>query len=86
MCDTSNENMPWDIQICNGDLKLVHRTQPMLGHGDYSFDQQVPAMSKKKKEQKTRFGLPTEKVKNFIGSLKPHPMHWRKIPAAEMYV
>ena len=85
MCDTTpNENMPWDIQTCNGDdLKLVHRTQP-IGHGGYNFNQQGPAMSKKK-QQKTRLGLPTEKVKSFIGLLKPHPMHWRMIPP-EMYV
>ncbi len=72
-----------------GDLKLVHRTQPMLGHSDYSFDtKRNPAMSRKedRKDMKSGFGLPREKVRNFVTSvLKPHPTHWRTTPV-ELYV
>mmetsp|Transcript_731 Transcript_731/g.1480 ORF Transcript_731/g.1480 Transcript_731/m.1480 type:complete len:123 (+) Transcript_731:317-685(+) len=87
LCEESNnENMPWDIQMCDGDLKLVHRTQPVLGHSEYNFDpRHNPAMSGKETRTKSRFGLPSEKVRNFVSLLKPHPMHWRKIPA-ELYI
>lgn len=82
LCEATNENMPWDMQMCSGDIKLVHRTQPMLGHSDYNFDpKSKPAMSEKGKNKiKSRFGLPREKVRNFVNSLKLKPMHWRKIP------
>jgi len=88
-CEASNESigMPWDVQMCAGDLKLIHRTQPMLGHSDYKFNpQHTPAMSGKETAKiKSRFGLPREKVRKFMSLLKPRPIHWRKIPA-ELYV
>mmetsp|Transcript_8796 Transcript_8796/g.18946 ORF Transcript_8796/g.18946 Transcript_8796/m.18946 type:complete len:231 (+) Transcript_8796:584-1276(+) len=89
LCEASNENilMPWDVQFCAGDLKLVHRTEPMLGHGDYRFEpEHKPAMSgKDTKNIKSRFGLPREKVRKFMSLLKPRPMHWRTTPP-ETYV
>jgi len=95
LCEASNENivMPWDVQMCTDDLKLVHRTQPMLGHGGYKFDQtQIPAMSGKDPiaaggtDTKSRFGLPREKVRKFTSLLHPQHIHsWRNVPP-ESYV
>lgn len=68
------------------DLKLIHRTQPL-----YNFDPQYnwqPAMSGKEQARKTksgRFGLPREKVREFMSVLKPKTMHWRKVPAVQLY-
>lgn len=83
LCEDSNSAMPWEIQVCAGDIKLVHRTQPMLGHGDYNFDPEVnPAMAGKEPDTtaKSGFGLPREKVRKFMSMLKPLPAHLRKIP------
>ncbi|KAL9178811.1 hypothetical protein ACHAXT_003942 [Thalassiosira profunda] len=87
LCDTTDESaMPWDIQTCDGDLKLIHRTQPV---GEYNFDpQRKPAMSTKDdpRNAKSGFGLPREKVRKFMSTLlKPHPHAWRKIHL-EMYI
>ena len=90
--DKSNdENMPWDIHWCpEGDIKLVHRTQPILGHSEYNFDTtnkgNYMSASGKKKRIKTRFGLPKEKVRNFMTLLKPRPMHWRQKIRPELYL
>lgn len=83
LCEDSNSAMPWEMQVCAGDIKLVHRTQPMLGHGDYNFDPEVnPAMAGKEPDTsaKSGFGLPREKVRKFMSMLKPLPAHLRKIP------
>mmetsp|Transcript_19286 Transcript_19286/g.29266 ORF Transcript_19286/g.29266 Transcript_19286/m.29266 type:complete len:262 (-) Transcript_19286:492-1277(-) len=95
LCEASNENivMPWDVQMCADDFKLVHRTQPMLDHGGYKFDQrQIPAMSGKNTiagggtDTNSRFGLPREKVRKFTSLLNPQHIHsWRNVPA-ESYV
>ena len=86
--DTSNnENMPWDIHMCSeGDIKLVHRTQPILGHSEYNFDNNKGRpMSASGKKRGNRFGLPREKVRNFMSLLKPRPMHWRQKIRPELY-
>lgn len=87
LCEVSNhENMPWDIQMCDGDLKLVHRTQPILRHREYNFDpHHNPAMTGKDAKTKSQFGLPSEKVRKFMSLLGPHATRWHKIPA-ESYV
>ena len=86
---SNNENMPWDIHMCTeGDIKLVHRTQPILGHSEYNFDtrgNQLMSASGKKKTIKSGFGLPKEKVRNFMTLLKPRPMHWRQKIRPELY-
>ena len=38
-----------------------------------------------KKKNKSKFGLPREKVRDFMKFLKPRPMHWRKI-RPELYI
>lgn len=69
------------------DFKQVHRTEPVLER--YNFDpDRVPAMSAKNSNNnsKKRFGLPREKVRKFIKSMKNFPTHsWHKVPMA-MYV
>jgi hypothetical protein len=87
LCEGENDAMPWDMQMCDGDIKLVHRTQPMLSHEDYNFDPaNIPAMSgKDSRTAKSRFGLPREKVRNFVSSLKPHTTHWRKVHVEQLY-
>ena len=54
-----------------GDLKLVHRTQPILGHSEYNFENNNSNMAGKKRS-KSKFGLPREKVRDFMKFLKPH--------------
>eukprot|EP01083_Nonionella_stella_P035890 97896_1 len=56
------EVMPWDL--VDSDLKLIHRTQPVLGTIQYNFDK--PKLKKSnpmsgKKTTTSRFGLPREK-------------------------
>ena len=75
-----------------GDIKLVHRTQPILGHSEYNFDtnnkgNRPMSASGKKKTSKSGFGLPgpREKVRNFMTLLKPRPMHWRQKIRPELY-
>ena len=86
---SNNENVPWDIQCPEGDIKLVHRTQPILGHSEYNFDtnnkDRPMSASGKKKTSKSGFGLPREKVRNFMTLLKPRPMHWRQKIRPELY-
>jgi len=65
-----------------GDIKLVHRTQPILGHSEYNFDNNnksnYPMSASGKKKTIKSFGLPKEKVRNLMTLLKPRPMHWRQ--------
>ena len=74
-----------------GDIKLVHRTQPILGHSEYNFDtnnkDRPMSASGKKKTSKSGFGLPIprEKVRNFMTLLKPRPMHWRQKLRLELF-
>jgi len=91
LCDdaSNNENMPWDIHLCpEGDIKLVHRTQPILGRSEYNFDNnkgRPMSASGKRKTSKSGFGLPREKVRNFMTLIKPRPMHWRQKIRPELY-
>lgn len=90
LCEVPTDTMPWnDIQMCDGDLKLVHRTQPMLGRTrDYNFEpKNNPAMSGKDTgaAKTSGFGLPREKVRKFMSMLKPKPLHWHKI-RPELYI
>lgn len=71
-------------ETSQGDIKLVHRTQPILGHSEYNFETNNSNMAGKKKN-KSKFGLPREKVRDFMKFLKPRPMHWRKI-RPELYI
>lgn len=71
-------------ETSQGDIKLVHRTQPILGHSEYNFETNNSNMAGKK-TNKSKFGLPREKVRDFMKFLKPRPMHWRKI-RPELYI
>ena len=77
-CPNALLNLP--IFLMQGDLKLIHRTQPVLGTIQYNFDK--PKLEKcnpmsGKKTTMSRFGLPSEKVRNFLRVLRPRPMHWK---------
>ena len=79
-CPNALLNLP--IFLMQGDLKLIHRTQPVLGTIQYNFDKPKlkksnPMSGKNKKTTMSRFGLPSEKVRNFLRVLRPQPMHWK---------
>ena len=79
-CPNALLNLP--IFLMQGDLKLIHRTQPVLGTIQYNFDKPKlkksnPMSGKNKKTTMSRFGLPSEKVRNFLRVLRPRPMHWK---------
>eukprot|EP01082_Thalassiosira_pseudonana_P001691 g1659.t1 g1659 contig10:2531512-2532573(+) len=91
LCD-ADTNMPWDI-VCVDEttsVKLVHRTQPVQTADNFE-PSYIPVMPSKKirdpNKISSRFGLPREKVRQFMNSMKslPKSTHLSKIPAATLY-